>query len=83
MKSSVLAEPIRVGRETELGELQRYVHPSIEGKGTVVFVSGEAGSGKTRLTNEFLNYAKDNGITVLLDGASAMSLFHIFHLWKH
>ncbi len=65
MKSSVLAEPILVGREKELGELQRYLHSSIEGRGTVVFVSGEAGSGKTRLTTEFLNYAKDSGITVL------------------
>ncbi|TRO52735.1 hypothetical protein E2P63_03130, partial [Candidatus Bathyarchaeota archaeon] len=31
-----------------------------KGKGVTVFVSGEAGSGKTRLVNEFLNITKKN-----------------------
>ena len=65
MKPDILAEPILVGRETELNELQQALKSTLNGKGTTIFVSGEAGSGKTRLTNEFLNYAKDNGITVL------------------
>ena len=65
LNSCILAEPILVGREKELSELHRYLYSSIEGKGTVVFVSGEAGSGKTRLICEFLDQARNQGITVL------------------
>ena len=66
MKSGLLAEPVLVGRERELEELQRYLELSVEGKGTTVFVSGEAGTGKTRLVNEFLSLARQkNRITVL------------------
>ena len=65
LKPEILAEPILVGREPELDELQQALKSTFNGKGTTIFVSGEAGSGKTRLTNEFLNYAKDNGVTVL------------------
>jgi predicted ATPase len=54
-----------VGREPEIEELQLNLKVIVEGKGRTVFVSGEAGSGKTRLINEFLNVAKDKGITVL------------------
>ena len=65
MNPEILAEPILVGREPELDELQQALKATLNGKGTTIFVSGEAGSGKTRLTNEFLTYAKDNGITIL------------------
>lgn len=65
LTSRVLAEPVLVGRERELQELQRYLESVVEGKGTTVFISGEAGSGKTRLTTEFLNRAKKQGATTL------------------
>ena len=65
MKSRVLAEPVLVGRELELEELTRYLDSVIEGKGSTVFISGEAGSGKTRLATEFLNGAKQKRLTVL------------------
>jgi KaiC/GvpD/RAD55 family RecA-like ATPase len=32
----------------------------VQGKGTTVFVSGEAGSGKTRLVTDFLDSSKQN-----------------------
>ena len=54
LKSGVLAEPVLVGRERELEQLQHYLDLATQGKGATVFVSGEAGSGKTRLVNEFL-----------------------------
>jgi tetratricopeptide (TPR) repeat protein len=54
----VLAEPVLVGREEELKELQRSLDSAISGKGTTIFISGKAGSGKTRLINEFLNITK-------------------------
>jgi KaiC/GvpD/RAD55 family RecA-like ATPase/tetratricopeptide (TPR) repeat protein len=66
MKASALAEPVLIGREKELEELTQYLDSAIEGKGATVLVSGEAGSGKTRLVNEFLNAAKQKtGVTVL------------------
>ena len=65
MKSTVLAEPVLVGRERELEELKRYLDLVIEGKGQTILISGEAGSGKTRLTQEFLNVAKTRGVAVL------------------
>lgn len=65
MKAGILAEPVLVGREQELRELERYLNSAIEGKGTTVFVSGEAGSGKTRLVSEFLRTVKEKDIAVL------------------
>jgi len=65
MKSTVLAEPNLVGRENELEELRSFLSLAAEGKGTTVLISGEAGSGKTRLTREFLDAAKKKGVTVL------------------
>ena len=55
---SKLAEPVLVGREHELEILQQNLDLAVQGKGTTVFVSGEAGSGKTRLVNEFLSASK-------------------------
>jgi predicted ATPase len=65
VQSKVLAEPVFVGREQELAELKQYIKLAKDGKGTTVFVSGEAGTGKTRLINELLKWAKNNCITVL------------------
>jgi len=60
-----LPEPILVGRERELEELQRFLDGILEGEGTAVFISGEAGSGKTRLAEEFLKQVKAKDIIVL------------------
>ena len=65
LKPMVLAEPVLVGRERELAGLMRSLELAFEGKGTTVVVSGEAGSGKTRLINEFLGKMKEKGIAVL------------------
>jgi len=65
LKAGVLAEPALVGRERELGELQRHLDSAIEGKGKTVLISGEAGSGKSRLASEFLVSAKKRGVGVM------------------
>jgi KaiC/GvpD/RAD55 family RecA-like ATPase/tetratricopeptide (TPR) repeat protein len=64
-KLGVLAEPVLVGRERELEELELFLNSAVEGKGKTVFVSGEAGSGKTRLVTEFLDRARKQGVTTL------------------
>jgi tetratricopeptide (TPR) repeat protein len=66
VKPVTLVEPVLVGRENEFGELQRHLDLAFEGKGTTVFVSGEAGSGKTRLVTEFLNVVKKKEVAVLI-----------------
>jgi predicted ATPase len=65
LQSKVLAEPAFVGREQELTQLKHCLELAKDGKGTTIFVSGEAGTGKTRLINELLKWAKNKGITVL------------------
>ena len=65
MKLGILAEPILVGREKELSKLASHLESAIAGKGITVFVSGDAGAGKTRLANEFLKIAKERGVAVL------------------
>ena len=64
-KTRVLAEPALVGREKELEELEKLLDSAALGRGKTVFVSGEAGSGKTRLANEFLKHAGKRGFTAL------------------
>ena len=65
MKAGLLSEPVLVGRERELEWLESFLNSAIEGKGKTVFISGEAGAGKTRLTREFLNAAKKRGIGLM------------------
>ena len=65
MKSGLLAEPVLVGREQELEMLQHCLDSASKGKGQTVFISGEAGAGKTRLVKDFLCLAKKQGAITL------------------
>jgi adenylate cyclase len=49
----MMADPIFVAREAELGQLQQFLDRSLDSQGQVCFVTGEAGSGKTALVTEF------------------------------
>jgi DNA-binding winged helix-turn-helix (wHTH) protein/tetratricopeptide (TPR) repeat protein len=51
--------PVFVARETELAELDARLDRVLEGHGTVVFVTGEAGVGKTALLLEFCRRAQE------------------------
>jgi pimeloyl-ACP methyl ester carboxylesterase len=57
--------PKMVGRDKELDQLKEFLHATINGKGSTVLVSGEAGIGKTRLIRELETYAGQLGLTVL------------------
>jgi tetratricopeptide (TPR) repeat protein len=48
-----------VARERELAHLQTFLTRALEGQGQVVFVAGEAGSGKTAVLREFARLAQD------------------------
>jgi len=65
MKSRLPAEPVLVGRDEEIKQLMQQLDFALNGKGTTVFVCGEAGVGKTRLVNEFLKLAREKGAKIL------------------
>jgi DNA-binding SARP family transcriptional activator/predicted ATPase len=49
--------PVFVGRERELAQLEYHLTKALDGHGRVVFVTGDAGSGKTALLQEFVRRA--------------------------
>lgn len=57
-----------VGREKEINQLMRQLDQVLAGKGSVLFISGEAGVGKTRLVNDFIKLAKDKHDIKVLTG---------------
>jgi len=66
-----------VGRDQEMSELQVALHETLSGRGQVVMLVGEAGSGKTRLAEQLATYSRMRGAHVLIgrcyegDGAPA------------
>jgi tetratricopeptide (TPR) repeat protein len=55
-----------VGRESELELLMSHMGKAMAGEGELVLISGEAGSGKTTLCEEFEKLAVKSGCTVLV-----------------
>ena len=51
-----------IGRDEELEKLKVWINNLRECKGKVIFISGKAGSGKTRLVNELRRYAYTRNI---------------------
>jgi predicted ATPase len=62
--SRLPAEPALTGRDQEIRQLEQHLYSVLDGKGTTVFIYGEAGVGKTKLVNEFLNFAKKRGTKI-------------------
>ncbi|UCG25792.1 MAG: AAA family ATPase [Chloroflexota bacterium] len=52
-ESARFETPVFVAREPELSQLNGYLDQALAGQGRVAFVTGEAGSGKTALLQEF------------------------------
>ncbi len=61
----ILHRPEMVGREKEFGMLAKHLDDAIEGRGSLVLISGEAGIGKTRLVEELKARALSRGVKVL------------------
>jgi len=51
--------PVFVAREQELSKLEEFLDNALSSRGRVVFVTGEAGSGKTALIHEFARRAQE------------------------
>ena len=52
-----IERPIFVARERELDQLDQHLCAALKGQGKVVFVTGEAGAGKTAIIHEFARRA--------------------------
>jgi diguanylate cyclase (GGDEF)-like protein/PAS domain S-box-containing protein len=60
-----LAEPGFVGRSAELATLRVALSDAATGRGSLIFVDGESGAGKSRLLDELARHAAQLGFTVL------------------
>ena len=54
-----VGRPVFVDREQDLKKLHTFLESALTGQGQVVFITGEAGSGKTALLLEFARQAQD------------------------
>src|SRR5688572_2593159 len=61
-----LASGVFVGRIQEMMQLREGLKGALTGRGRLFLVSGEPGSGKTRLTEELTTYARMRGSCVLV-----------------
>jgi predicted ATPase len=59
-----------VARELELERLRRALDEALSGRGRVLFVTGEAGSGKTALIAEFAKRAEEANLDVVVASGS-------------
>ncbi|MFX0065795.1 MAG: BREX system ATP-binding domain-containing protein [Candidatus Hermodarchaeota archaeon] len=67
-------QPKMVGRENELKDLQAYLDRAADGEGNTLFISGEAGIGKTRLIEELKQIAQSKGFQLLSGNSMYESL---------
>ncbi len=63
-----------IGRDTELNILLDHLTKAIGGQGSTIFISGEAGIGKTRLLNELIQFAGARGFQILTSNCAYESL---------
>ncbi|HID53390.1 MAG TPA: hypothetical protein EYP41_15330 [Anaerolineae bacterium] len=59
-----------VARENELNQLHTHLQQAAQGQGQVIFVTGEAGSGKTALSHEFARTAQAARPDLIVTGGS-------------
>ena len=65
MTELALYHPELIGREEELNRLKQSLDNATSGKGSTIFISGEAGIGKTRLVNELKKEAEEKGVNII------------------
>ncbi|MGB6580019.1 MAG: ATP-binding protein [Streptosporangiaceae bacterium] len=63
--------PVLVGRDEEARQLRAALTAAEAGRGSAVFLTGEAGIGKSRLVRETVRAAAELGLTVLVGRAVA------------
>ncbi len=74
----VIDSPI-VGRDEELDKLQLYLLKAIDGDGSIINITGNAGTGKSRLINEFIAKNESKKIKILVGRALSIGKNLSFH----
>jgi predicted ATPase len=74
MTESSLKQPDLIGRDEELDKLKKSLENAATGKGSVTFIAGEAGIGKTRLVSELIAEAEKKGAQIIRGWCLAESL---------
>ncbi len=69
MEELALQQPELIGRENELNKLKHSLDNAIDGSGSALLLSGEAGIGKTWLAEEFRRQAVDKDVKILSGAA--------------
>jgi tetratricopeptide (TPR) repeat protein len=70
-----------VARETELRRLREFIDRPSSSGGALVFITGEAGIGKTRLMDEARRYASEQGVICLSARCEAVEREVPYALW--
>ena len=65
VRPRTVLSPRVVGRDAELEDLREALQAAIDGSGSMVFLVGEAGIGKSRLAAELASDARRRGVAVL------------------
>jgi predicted ATPase/DNA-binding CsgD family transcriptional regulator len=71
-RNSTLARPPLIGRSAEMNQLTAQLDRAARGQGCALFLVGEAGIGKTRLAQEALILAREQGFLILEGPAYAL-----------
>ena len=58
-EEKLVKKPVFVARKQELEKFNQFLEKALAGRGQVVFITGEAGSGKTALIQEFARQAQE------------------------
>lgn len=66
MESPQDETPIMVARESELEKMNEFLEQALAGQGRAVFITGEAGSGKTSLIQEFTRRAQETNSELIV-----------------
>lgn len=74
MEELAFQQPEFIGRTQELAKLKQLVDTVLEGKGSTVYIAGEAGIGKTRLVSELKKHADEKGVNIIQGWCLAESL---------
>ncbi len=74
MEELALQHPDLIGRNEELSKLRSSLYDSFAGKGSTIFISGEAGIGKTRLVSELKKEAEKMEVNIIQGRCMAESL---------